>query len=152
MTASSWTSSRSCGSCRPGAQVIAGFLLTLPFQGRFDSLDDLQRTVYLALVLVAGLTTALLLTPVAVHRRLSGAHVKERVVTAAHHVVALALTALALLISGIVFFTFDVVVSRLVACIAGGAVLAVLVALLLVVPIRLAHGPADRAAQDGSGG
>lgn len=122
-----------------GAQLIAGFLLTLPFQSRFDSLDDLQRTVYLALVLVAGLTTALLLTPVAVHRRLSGAHVKERVVATAHRVVAAALTTLALLISGIVFFTFDVVGSRPVACVAGAGVLTVLMALLLLVPSRLAR-------------
>lgn len=47
-----------------GAQLTAGFLLTLPFQQRFASLDGPQRALYLALVLLPALTTALVLTPV----------------------------------------------------------------------------------------
>ena len=27
-----------------GVQILAGFLLTLPFQSRFETLDDFQRT------------------------------------------------------------------------------------------------------------
>ncbi len=67
-----------------GVQLLAGFLLTLPFQDRFADLDDVQRTAYLVLVTVAGITTALVLAPVAVHRRLAGRHVKPRVVEMAH--------------------------------------------------------------------
>ncbi|MET0953569.1 MAG: DUF6328 family protein, partial [Aeromicrobium sp.] len=34
-----------------GAQLTAGFLLTLPFQPSFDDLDSFQRGLYLVLVL-----------------------------------------------------------------------------------------------------
>ena len=62
------------------AQLTAGFLLTLPFQSTFQKLDTFQTTLYLALVVVAALTTAQVMAPVAIHRRLSGEHVKERLV------------------------------------------------------------------------
>ena len=55
-----------------GAQLTAGFLLTLPFTSTFGRLTDLQRDLYLALVLIAAVTTVLVLAPVAAHRRLSG--------------------------------------------------------------------------------
>ena len=37
-----------------GAQLTAGFLLTLPFQQTFASLDRFQKGLYLFLVLVAA--------------------------------------------------------------------------------------------------
>jgi hypothetical protein len=40
-----------------GVQILTGFLLTLPFQERFEDLDDHQRTLYLILVALAVLTT-----------------------------------------------------------------------------------------------
>jgi hypothetical protein len=123
-----------------GAQLTAGFLLTLPFQGTFADLDDFQRTFYLVLVVVAGLTTALLLSPVAIHRRLTGDHVKERVVGAAHRLVAAALTTIAMLIVGIIFFTFDVVIDRTAACVVAGSMAVVVVMLLLALPLRLSAG------------
>ena len=53
-----------------GVQLTAGFLLTLPFQQKFGDLDDFQRDFYLVLVVLAGVTTALVITPVAAHRTL----------------------------------------------------------------------------------
>jgi hypothetical protein len=124
-----------------GAQLTAGFLLTLPFQERFSELDRFQEGLYLALVLLAALTTAFLLAPVAIHRRLSGEHVKERVVVAAHRLVYCALAAVALLVAGMVTFIVDMVVDRTWAAVAGGAIAVVLVALLVVVPARLQDHP-----------
>ena len=70
-----------------GAQLTAGFLLTLPFQQNFSKLDGFQRDLYLVLVLLAALTTAVVVAPVAVHRRVAGLHVKERLVVTAHRLV-----------------------------------------------------------------
>ena len=123
-----------------GAQLTAGFLLTLPFQDPFHDLNDFQRTVYLALVLLAGLTTALLLSPVAIHRRLTGAQVKERILKATHRLVAAGLTTLAMLLVGIIFFTFDVVIDRSTACVAAGAMALVVASLMLALPYSLARG------------
>ena len=129
------------------AQLTAGFLLTLPFQQSFDSLSDRQRDTYLGLVVLAALVTALVLTPVAIHRRLSGRRVKDRLVKAAHVIMIAALGLLALLVAGIVAFIFDVVTNMgaaqvaAVALVAGGGVALALVSLLLVVPLALVEKP-----------
>ncbi|MCW2765263.1 MAG: hypothetical protein JWO11_1222 [Nocardioides sp.] len=120
-----------------GVQLTAGFLLTLPFQEAFQDLDDLQRRIYLGLVVLAGLTTAMVLAPVAVHRSLSGRHVKERLVDAAHRLIGFVLAATGLLITGMTFFIFDIVVDRTAALAAGSCVAVAVVLLLAVLPWRL---------------
>jgi Family of unknown function (DUF6328) len=125
-----------------GAQLTAGFLLTLPFTTKFPSLDDFQTGLYLVLVVVAALTTATVITPVAVHRRISGQHVKERLVETAHRLVGIGLCLLAVLVTGIVVLIFDVVVDRPVAFVVGAAVAAILAGLLVALPLKLV-GPHD---------
>jgi hypothetical protein len=120
-----------------GAQLTAGFLLTLPFQDAFGDLDRFQKGLYLGLVLLAALTTALVMGPVAIHRHLSGQHVKERVVTSAHRLVFGVLTCIALLVTGMVMLIWDVVVDRTWAGVAAGCIAALLVVLLAIVPRRL---------------
>jgi hypothetical protein len=120
-----------------GVQLLAGILLTLPFQETFEDLDDLQTSTYLGLVVVAAVTTALVLAPVAIHRRLAGRHIKERLVTSAHYLMHAVLAMLGVLIVGMVGFVFDVVLSRTAALVAGGAVALVVVALLVLTPLAL---------------
>jgi hypothetical protein len=122
-----------------GVQLLAGFLLTLPFQQAFDRLDEFQRDLYLGLVVLAGVTTALVLTPVATHRALSGRQVKVRLVRSAGVFMNLALGAVALLVVGITAFIFDVVVDRTWATVFGAAMALVLLVLLVLVPRRLIH-------------
>jgi hypothetical protein len=122
-----------------GVQLLTGFLLTLPFTERFRDLDAWQERLYLALVLTAGLAIGATLTPVMVHRRVFGQHVKERVVGAGHLFLQVVMALLALIIVGISTLIFSVVVgweqALVVAVVAGG----VLVALLLVVPLLIAR-------------
>lgn len=117
-----------------GAQLTAGFLLTLPFQQRFSDLTDLQRNGYLVLVLLAAVITALVMAPVAIHRRLSGHHIKDHLVEASARIMRVVLVCLGLLVTGIVTFVFDVVVSGAAALVAGGALAALLVVMLAVLP------------------
>ena len=84
---------------------------------------------------VPALTTALVVAPLAVHRRLTGLHVKERLVTTAHWLVGAGLLTLAALVAGMVLLIFDVVTDRTTALIACGAVTAALVALLVALPV-----------------
>ena len=53
-----------------GVQLLTGFLLTLPFQQRFDRLDALMRAVYVATVTCSIAATIVLVSPVAMHRLL----------------------------------------------------------------------------------
>lgn len=124
-----------------GVQLTAGFLLTLPFQQAFADLDRFQKGLYLALVLTAAITTAMVMGPVAIHRYLSGQRVKERVVASAHRLVFGVLACIALLVTGMVMLIWDVVVDRTWAGVAAACVAAVLVVLLVALPRRLvAHG------------
>lgn len=60
-----------------GVQIIGGFLLTLPFQQRFGTLTELQKWWFLFLVVLATMTTGLMLVPVSLNRRLFQHHVKK---------------------------------------------------------------------------
>jgi hypothetical protein len=116
------------------AQLTAGFLLTLPFQQRFSELSTGQERYYLVLVVLAALVTAVVLSPVALHRQLSGLRVKGVLVEAAHTFVSVAIGLLALLAIGIVVFIFDVLVDLTQAIVVGAALLLVLAALMVVLP------------------
>ena len=120
-------------------QLTAGFLLTLPFQQRFANLTELQRDAYLGLVVLAAVITALVLSPVAIHRRLSGEQVKDRLVAASHVIMRTVLVLMGLLVAGIVAFIFDVVIDRTSAFVAGAALLLLLVTMLGIVPRALVH-------------
>lgn len=122
-----------------GVQLIAGFLLTLPFQSKFYDLSTFDRNLYLVLVVLAACTIALTLAPISIHRRLFRQRVKERLVTAAHRIMRLILVGISLLISGITMLIFDVVIGRTAGAVVGGAVLLVLVSVLVVLPMVLAR-------------
>ena len=126
-----------------GAQLIAGFLLTLPVQQRFSSLNAAQEGLYLGLVVLALATTGLIMTAVAIHQRLSGQHIKERVVGATRRLVIVILTALSLLIVGISILLFDMVVNGWVDVVVGAAFAALLALLLIALPRKLLNGVGD---------
>jgi hypothetical protein len=125
-----------------GVQLLSGFLLTLPFTERFKDIDVWQERLYLALVLTAGLAVGATLTPIMVHRRLFGQHVKHRVVAAGHAFLQVVMTLLALIIVGICTLIFSVVINWNTAWVVAAAIGAVLIALLLVVPLLVGRGNA----------
>jgi tellurite resistance protein TehA-like permease len=120
-----------------GVQILAGFLLTLPFQSRFEELDDFQVGLYLVNVVIAALTTAFILLPVSVHRRLFRKRLKETLVSSADVITKIALAGIGLLSAGTAALVFDVTAGRPAGITAGGALLAVLVVLLVYVPLHL---------------
>ncbi|MET1088410.1 MAG: DUF6328 family protein [Arthrobacter sp.] len=120
-----------------GVQILAGFLLTLPFQSRFDDLDDFEVGLYLVNVVIAALTTALILLPVSVHRRLFRKRLKETLVSSADFITKIALAGIGLLSAGTAALVFDVTAGRPAGLTAGGALLAVLAVLLIYVPLHL---------------
>jgi tellurite resistance protein TehA-like permease len=105
-----------------GTQILAGFLLTLPFQQRFTELEPLDYTLYLTLVIFAAVITLLALTPVTLHRLLFRQGAKEQLVHTSSTILICCLAAASLLFVGIVLFIFDFVVSAEAGLWAGGAV------------------------------
>jgi hypothetical protein len=52
----------------PGVQVLFAFLLTVPFQERFEKATTFQKDVYGLTLLLTALASALLMAPSAYHR------------------------------------------------------------------------------------
>jgi hypothetical protein len=118
-----------------GTQILTGFLLTLAFQPRFADLDAFQVDVYLVLVVLAALTTALALAPVSLHRSLFREGAKEQIVSFTDRILKATLVGVALVLSGTVLLIFDVVLGRTAALVAGGSALAVIVGFWVVLPL-----------------
>ena len=123
-----------------GAQLTAGFLLTLPFQQpTFDHLSDFQKGLYLALVALAGFTVLVVVAPVAVHRRLTGEDIKERVVITAHKCLLVAMLTLGLLVAGMLTLIFSVVLSTTTGVVLGAITLVLEAGLLVALPELLSR-------------
>src|SRR5215472_11736075 len=82
-----------------GVQVLFGFLLAIPFTAKFADLNHAQRGVYVASLLLAATSTALLLALVAYHRLVFRQHQKEQLVKDANTLAAPGLAAVGLAIS-----------------------------------------------------
>ncbi len=111
-----------------GVQVLFGFLLSLPFTTRFARLSHAQRELYITSILLAAVSTALLVAPVAYHRLVFRRHEKESLIRAANVMALLGLGAVALAISAAVLLVTSyvaqglptVVISAFVVCLFGG--------------------------------
>ena len=120
-----------------GLQLLSGFLLTLPFTQVFPSLDDRQKGLYLALVLIAGVAVGVNMTPIMLHRRVFRERRKDRVVALGHQMIQVVMGAVALLIIGMSLLIFSVVTTWTVGVVVAALLALVLVLLLVVVPHRL---------------
>ncbi len=96
-----------------GVQVLFGFLLAIPFTTKFVDLNHAQRALYVAALLLAAVSTALLLAPVAYHRLVFRQHRKEQLVKDANVLAILGLAAVGLAISAAVLLVVSYVTSGL---------------------------------------
>ncbi|MFJ4028528.1 DUF6328 family protein [Paenarthrobacter sp. NPDC089989] len=122
-----------------GVQILGGFLLTLPFQSRFSILDDWQTGLYLFNVLVASLTTILIVLPVSVHRRLFRRGLKGTLVSTADNITKLAVAGVAILIVGSAALVFDVTLGRTAGLVTGASIVVVVLVFVVGLPFWLNH-------------
>ena len=120
-----------------GVQILAGFLLTLPFQQRFTQIEHLDRVVFLVAFALAVVATAFLVAPVSAHRLLFRKGEKAALVTLANHCARVGLVALALAVSAVAFVIFDVVTDTGLALAAAGAALALFAVNWLALPLGM---------------
>ncbi len=122
-----------------GVQVLFGFLLSLPFSNRFTKLSHLQRELYLATLLLAAVSTALLVGPVAYHRLVFRRQQKEPLVRAASVMATLGLAAVGLAVSGAVLLVASFVAKTGPALIIAGVVFCLFGGLWFVFPLARRH-------------
>ena len=106
-----------------GIQVLAGFLLTLPFTSRFGEISDLHRTMYLVAFSLAVVTIGLMTAPVSLHRVLFARDEKETLVRIGGFFAKTGLISLGLTLVAVVVLIFGVVVNDTAGFVAGALVL-----------------------------
>src|SRR3954447_23189301 len=92
----------------PGVQVLFGFLLTVPFQQRFQRVTDFQETVYFGTLIAAAVATAFLIAPSAYHRVMLEQHDKPNIIHIGSGQMIVGLCALAFAMNGAVLLVTDV--------------------------------------------
>ena len=92
----------------PGVQVLFGFLLAVPFQQRFETVDAFQRDVYFVTLIAAAAATAFLIAPSAYHRIAFQMHDKPRIIRVGTVQFICGLVALAIAMNGAVLLVTDV--------------------------------------------
>jgi hypothetical protein len=123
-----------------GVQVLAGFLLTLPFSARFVAINGGHRVVYLVAFSLALVTVGLMTAPAALHRFLFGLHEKDVLVRTGDLYAKCGLAAMGLTLVTVVVLIFGVVVNDAVGVLAGLVTFVFFGLAWVVLPLRLAHG------------
>lgn len=120
-----------------GVQLLTGFLLTLPFQQRFDILDQPMRHVYLATVALSVGATVLLVAPVSIHRLVFRRHRLRVLVSAAHRCAYAGLALLGAALTGVTVVVFAAVAGGGAPVVAGASALALFTFFWWVLPLML---------------
>lgn len=117
-----------------GTQILTGFLLAVAFTPRFTDMSELQRDLYIILVVLSAVATILALAPVGLHRALFGKRGKPELVKVASRLVEIALLVVGALTIGVTTLIVDFTVGRTAAIIALIAALVLVVGLWLALP------------------
>jgi Family of unknown function (DUF6328) len=119
----------------PGVQVLFAFLLTVPFQRRFQMATSFQKDVYLVTLLLTALTTALFIAPSAYHRLEFRQGDKEHIVDVANGLAIAGFGVLAAAMSSAILLVTDFLFGATTAtiCTVGAAI--VLYGLWYVAPL-----------------
>ncbi|MGP7999606.1 MAG: DUF6328 family protein [Streptosporangiaceae bacterium] len=135
-----------------GVQVLFGFLLSIPFASRFIQLGHTERVVYLATVVLAGVSTALLVAPVAYHRLLFRRHEKASLVRVTNGLAIAGLVTVGLAVCSAVLLVTSFVAPGLRAGVITGALVCIFAVLWFALPLARRgrddyHDHADRTGQ-----
>jgi hypothetical protein len=118
-----------------GVQLLTAFLLSLPFQSRFQTITHPQRALYLTTIALSLLATGLLLAPVSIHRRVFRRHERGELVRVANVLAQAGLVALNLALAGVATLIFDVTEGQAAGIMVGVCTLVVLGCLWFVTPL-----------------
>jgi hypothetical protein len=111
-----------------GVQVLFAFLLTVPFSSRFDAITGFQRGAYFAALTGAAAASVLLIAPTAVHRILFRLGQKEYMVAVSNRLALGGLLSTAVAMVAVMLLVSDVMFGSAV-----GVVIAIVTALAFVV-------------------
>jgi hypothetical protein len=114
--------------------VLFAFLLTVPFAQGFTSLSAFERNLYLVVLLLTALATALLIAPTAYHRVLFRRGYKPEILFFANRATMAGLAVLALAMAGAILLITHVIFSEAAAIVVGAVSLLVFAVLWYLLP------------------
>ncbi len=127
-----------------GIQMIFGFLLSWPFTTKFSALGTQQRTLYVVTLLLAAVSTALLVGPVAYHRLVFRRRLKHHLIRSANIMAICGLAAVGLTVSAAVLLVLSYVARGLPAIVLAGAVVILFASLWFVLPLTRRWSPRNQ--------
>jgi hypothetical protein len=119
----------------PGVQVLFAFLLVVPFNQRFGSVSDFDRTLYLGTLLCAALASAFLIAPTVHHRLMFRRQDKEHLVQVSNRQTVIGVTFLALAMTGAIVLATDIIFKPATTAFAGAVVALAFIVLWYVLPL-----------------
>jgi Family of unknown function (DUF6328) len=118
-----------------GIQVLAGFLLTLPFTNRFGDISDRHRAMFLVAFSLAVVTIGVMTAPVALHRLLFAKDMKQEMVQVGAFFAKAGMAFMGLTLVAVVTLIFGVVLNDTVGFVAGVVVLVSYTLAWVVLPL-----------------
>jgi hypothetical protein len=118
-----------------GVQILFAFMLSIAFQQRFQSIDDLQRTIYVITLLCCTVSIALLVAPVAFHRVVFRHGLKDELVAITNRLALAGTSFLLLAVLGGVLLILDYVVGRGFAAAVTTVLAALFIGLWILLPL-----------------
>lgn len=121
----------------PGVQVLFAFLLAVPFQQNFTTINGFEKGVYFFTLLCTALSAILLIAPSSYHRVTFRLQQKRELIDLANRFTIAGLTFLALAMTGAIVLITDVLFGSgvLTAIVGAGSALA-FATLWYVLPLR----------------
>jgi hypothetical protein len=120
----------------PGVQVLFAFLLTVPFTQRFGRVSGIDRDIYFVTLVLAALSSALLIAPSSQHRLLFRKRDKEELLVRSNRYAIAGLVCLAAALCSAVLFVSNFLFSSLVGILVSSGLGVVLLWLWIVLPLR----------------
>ena len=91
----------------PGVQVLFAFLLVVPFNQRFASITDFQKTTYFVTLLLTAAASVCLIAPTVQHRIEFRAQDKEHILMSSNRLAIAGMGFLALAMTGAIMLITD---------------------------------------------
>jgi hypothetical protein len=120
-----------------GTQILFAFLLTVPFSSGFKTVTSLERGVYFAALILAGMSAAMLIAPAAMHRILFREGLKKELVAVATKVTLGGQLVLILAVTASVFLIGDYLYSTTAGIVLGALMAAYWATWFLALPLAI---------------
>jgi hypothetical protein len=120
----------------PGVQVLFAFLLVVPFQQRFVTVTQFQKTTYFVTLLLTAAASAFLIAPSAYHRILFRAREKQHMLKTANLLTIVGLGLLAAAIVGTLLLITDYLYGAETTIVVTGAAALLFAVLWYALPYR----------------